>query len=168
MKAKLIVPALSLGLALVSSQASARTFHYPASECVPVSGSAACVDYGQWGVGSICSTAVTVECALPITYIDNTQNVSQVTYFGYDRNSTSGANLTCTLQKRDSDGTVMNSWTLGMSTPTSAAAGVLTKNFPAPNVLQNRFWSMRCTIPGVQAGQFSHLTNFLLVSNDSN
>ena len=159
MKRMLIGATLSLGLALVASQASARSYQFHGSVCAPIAGAQDCVDYTQFGVHNICPSPVTVECPLPISWVSSTPNVFQTYFVGYDRSTLT--NLDCTLQKTDINGGVLYSATLSVT-----STGPSIKTF-FPNVSQQSVWRLRCTIPGVQGGQFSHLASMFVGTNES-
>lgn len=164
---KLVLTALTLGLALASSQASARTFVIPGTICGPVLGSASCIEYGQYGAQNNCASVATVECPLPSDYANaGATNVYQTYFVAYDRNSgnTSTTNVSCTLQKTDFEGTLL--YTASLSTSNGGAgSGSQIRTF-FPNVSQGGFWRMRCSLPAVQAGAISHLTNLLVGTNE--
>ena len=158
---KLLLAAMlpaALGLA---APVSARTFYYPGTVCQPTAGAGTCIDFDQYGAHNNCSTAVSVECALPIT-TSGSPSVWQMYYTGYDRSTT--ANVNCQLQKTTAEGNVT------YSTNVNTSNGGLNSGaqFPIafPNVPADGFWRLRCSIPGLNAGQASHVTNLLLSTSE--
>jgi hypothetical protein len=152
---KLLLAALPIALALPASQAFGRTFVIPGTVCQPIPSSAGCIDYTQFGVHNTCGSTATVECPMASSYVGS-PSVYQAYFVAYDRNTST--NVSCTLQRSDYTGAVLYSATL--STSGSSASAMIRTFFP--NVPQSAFWRMRCTIPAVQSGQVSHITNLLL------
>ena len=157
---KLVLATLTVGVALASSQAFARTVLIPGTVCQPIQGAQGCVEYSQYGTHNICATTITVECPLPASEPNASPHPSvyQVYYTAYDRHTTQ--NVSCTIQKTDTSGNSTYS-----ATASTGGGGVGSGvQFPIvfPNVGQDGWWRLSCTIPGVQAGWFSHVTNILL------
>jgi len=156
----LVLATLAAGV-MVSSSAFARTILVPGTICQPVQGSGGCIEYSNYGVHNICSGVATVECPLPASENNNSPlpTVYQVYYTGYDRST--AANVNCSVQKTDTSGNVVYS-----AAANTGGGGVGSGvQFPIvfPNVSQDGWWRLRCTIPGVQtAGWFSHVTNILV------
>lgn len=150
---------------LVSSQASARTTLVHGSVCQPVQGSGGCIEYSNYGVHNICSGTATVECPFPTDERNSSPlpNVYQVYYTAYDRHTSS--NINCTIQKVGFDGNA--SYSAPANTGGGGVGSGIQSPIVFPNVSQDGWWRMRCTIPGVQtAGWFSHITNILVGTDE--
>jgi hypothetical protein len=156
---KLIAATLPIGLALASSQALGRTHINTGTVCQPIAGST-CITYSQHGVGNNCSSEQTVECPLVHSF-GGAPTTTQVYYVGYDRHST--ANISCALQRTDSDGNVLFTSTKNTSGEAIASKMVVWLNLNQP---QGFWWRLRCAIPAVEAGEFSHLTSIVMLTNE--
>lgn len=156
----LVLATLTVGVALISSQASARTILIPGGVCQPVQGSGGCIEYSQYGVHNICSGTATVECPLPVDEPNGSlPNVYQLYMGAYDRSTV--ANVSCTVTKLNTDGNPTYTGTL--STGGGGVGASIQLPIVFPNVTSDGWWRLRCSIPGVQtAGWFSHVTEILI------
>jgi hypothetical protein len=160
MKRSLLL-ALPFGLALLSAPASARTYMYPGAVCqAALPSQVGCIENTQFGVHNVCGSIATVECPLDSGFLGLGATVSFVSFTGYDRSTLS--NVSCQVQKVNSDGGVL--FTSTISTTGSGAGSQLLSTFP--NISENGFWRMRCSIPAVQAGQFSHVATLSMLTGE--
>lgn len=159
---KIIGAIVPLCFALVSSQAVARTFVTPQTVCQPTSGFTGCINYDQFGAHNTCGVVATVECPLPISYPVATPTVNTVGVFSYDRSTTT--NVSCTLQRTDFAGNVL--YTSTQSTAGGGpGTGVQTNTF-SPAVSASGYWRLRCSVPAVNAGNFSHISNVYVQTSE--
>lgn len=160
MKTSLLL-ALPFGLALLAAPASARTYVYSGVTCqAAFPGQVGCIENTQFGVHNVCGTIVPVECPLDSGFPGVGPNVTFVSFTGYDRSTLS--DVSCQVQKVNSDGGVL--FTSTIATTGSAAGSQLRTTFPG--VSQNGFWRMRCNLPAVQGGQFSHVTTISMLTGE--
>ena len=143
--------------ALISSKASARIFTFHGTVCQPINGSIFGAEYTQFGVHNVSGAPITVECPFPLTGpTGSTPTITGASTFAYDRSTT--ADVSCDLQKVAFDGSLVlsiNAHTTGGG-PGSGFQG-MSYAIPA-GTLESGYWRIRCTIPAVQSGAFSHVT----------
>src|SRR5688572_16347422 len=156
---KLFAAVVPLGLALVASSADARTMVVSGSACQPEAGST-CIQYSQYGAHNVCTSTQNLEC--PITHSYNgSPNVTQVYFTGYDRHSTQ--NVTCTIRRQDAGGDILFSAARSTSGEGAADQIAVWLNLTQP---QGFWWSMRCSLPPAEAGEWSHLTSYVWLTTE--
>lgn len=156
---KMFAAVLPLGLALVASSADAKTWVDMGQDCQPEFGST-CINYSQFGAHNVCSTTQNLEC--PVTHIfGGSPTITQFYFTAYDRHSTQ--NVTCTIRRTDGGGNILFS---SSKNTINEGAGVQTITWLNLNQTQNAWWSMRCSLPPVEAGEFSHLTSYVMLTNE--
>lgn len=147
--------ALSIGLALIPAQAMASAYTH-GTACVPTSGALGCLEYDRYGVHNTCSSAVTVDC--PLTSVrpaGDGINIYQMYVYMYDRNSS--ADVSCSIQQTDVDGSIIYSVTMG----TSGSKSGLYMNHADLNIDERGWWHAQCSIPAPNAsGGYSHVVGF--------
>jgi hypothetical protein len=164
MKHKLLGMVLPLAIALVPSSADASR-HYSTSGVAcegAFAGQQSCLTRNQYGIQNICGSEVTVEC--PVNPSVNTAGQPVVSFFGfqgYDRNPSTDVN--CDLQRIDANGGI--TYTANIKTSGSAAGtqGLLI----SPNTIVQGVWRLRCAMPAVSSGNFSHLVSYGMVTNET-
>jgi hypothetical protein len=164
MKHKLLVAALPVAIALASASASADAgtkFSYSGIGCQSAVGAqSSCLDRTQYGTHNTCGFDVILECPVDTSFVMGT-----ATAFGmqaYDRNSSTDVN--CDLQQVDASGNI--SFTANIKTSASGA-GVMSPFLGSLGPLLGGAWRLRCTLPAVTGGGFSHLVSYMLNNNQS-
>ena len=157
-KRRVPLPATLLAFSLtIPCLANDRVF-YHGTICHPVNASRNIVEYNQYGVYNMSTTAVAkVECPVP-TYLNDELGAffyARVTVF--DRHTS--ANVSCTLRRLDNtDGGIYFQQTKS-STGGGAGAGPQQLQFFEPNspVTAKGYWHLECSLPPKQAGWVSHI-----------
>jgi hypothetical protein len=161
MKTSLLL-ALPLGLTLLSAPASARFYVYSGVGCrAAVPSQVGCIESSQFGVQNACSSPVAVECPLDAGSGVDDPIVTFVSFTGYDRSTV--ADVSCQVQKVSADGSLLFGKTI-KTEPVNGTGAQQPITFP--NIGQSGSWRMRCSIPGVQAGQFSHVTSMSMLTSE--
>lgn len=152
-----------LGATLVGSLvtvpvlANDRAF-YHGTICKPVNASQNIVQYNQYGVHNMSTTAVaTVECPVPSYLNDELGSFFYARVTVYDRNTSK--NVSCTLRRiLNTDGGIYFQQTKS-STGGSPTSGPQQLQFFEPNsaVTAQGYWHLECTLPPKQAGAVSHI-----------
>lgn len=163
MKHKLLGLALPIAAALVANSADAAR-HYPTSgvACEAITGQQGCLDRAQYGIHNTCGFQVTVEC--PVSPSLNTSGQPIVSIFGltgYDRSASTDVN--CDLQRIDGNGNI--TYTANLKT-TGSAAGAQGP-VVSPNTIVQGAWRLRCAMPAVSSGNFSHLVSYSMITNET-
>lgn len=153
-----LLPAALLAFSLATPvAASAEETVFNGAICQPVNASRNFVDYNQYGVYNISTTAVaTVECSLAAV-CPNSDCVFAVHLSLYDRSTTKA--VLCTLRKADKTGVI--TWQQTVSSfgggPGSGSFGFSFNLTPYP-YSGTGVVSLRCSLPPMQSGQASAVT----------
>jgi hypothetical protein len=160
---KLLVAALPvLCLALVSSPASAREYHFSGSGCTPTKESINCAEPGQWGMGNTCTTPMTIFCALPLwKQGTSTPTTVNVVMSAFDRSSSD--NVFCDIHRTDTSG---NDLTTLHVTTTNSQTGIYDVTAPLSGVPATDTWWASCSVPGSNVNGFSHLVTLKFTTSD--
>ena len=156
---KLLAAVLPLGLALASSSADARTHVATGAECQPETGST-CIQFTQFGAHNICTTTQGLECPITHSYVGS-QTITQFYFIGYDRHSSQ--NVSCTIRRTDGAGNILFSSSKNTTGESATSQLIVWLNL---NQTQSAWWNMRCTLPPVEAGEFSHLSSFVTLTTE--
>lgn len=156
---KLFAAVLPLGLALAPSSADARTHVTVGSECQPDLGST-CINYSQFGAHNICGSTQALECPITHSY-SGTPTITQFYYVGYDRHSTQ--DVSCTIRRTDGGGNILFS---SSKNTTGDSASSQTIVWLSLGQTQTAWWSMRCTLPPAESGDFSHLASYVTITSE--
>jgi hypothetical protein len=160
---KLALAAVVLTSAALSGSAFARTFTFPGAVCRPIFDSLSSVEYDQYGLHAVSSsaTAITVECPLLLDYPASgpVPAVTLVDTTVYDRNGT----LSCTLQQVSDDGNLFVSITKSATGGTgSSPATDLT--FTPVGAAASGYWRLRCIVPPKGGGVSNLVTTVVHTS----
>jgi hypothetical protein len=158
--------ALILASAALSSTASARNYSIHAGICRPEPASLGTAEYDQYGVHNTSTTAkLTVECPLPLAYPESGPPplVNEVDITVYTRNSVD--NVECALEQVDIYGNILG---LLINRTFNQGPGSGPIVLPIQPYAQDAsgMWRVRCTIPTVEAGWFSHVTSIFVQTSE--
>jgi hypothetical protein len=158
---KMSVCVAALVFLLVGSEQSRADTMVSGVICVPRSGSQ--VDYDQWGIHNISSSATaTVDCALPTGQVSNNSIMDEVRVTVFDRGATS--RVSCTVYQLGQDGSISYQQTHSTS---SSSASSQELDFVIPIVPSGKPllfpWKIKCTLPPVTASGPSHVVSAYLI-----
>jgi hypothetical protein len=158
--AKSISAVVLSGIAIaIAGSAGAANNGYSGTLCNPIDTTQASrINYSQFGVHNISAATATVECGgLPTVG----SNITSVQATVYDRNSTAGQDVCCTMRVLNNDGLFIASASPCTSGFSSSSMPL---NFTPPANAAGSF-DMSCNIPPVLSGNFSHVTTYRITTS---
>jgi len=159
---KLAFAAMILISGALSGSAFARTYTIHGTICRPIPANLSAAEYDQFGVHNISNATLTIECPLPLSYHEGgtAPAVTSVQTTVYDRSTT--ADVGCVLEHVNLNGAVLMSLfnkTFGLGPGTGSVDLPFT---PDPGADTSGLWRLRCTIPAVESGAFSHVVSAIV------
>jgi len=144
--------------------ATTRTYDFSGNICHRGDSlSGAAVEYDQFGIRNVSSTDPSYPvCALPMSYLPASANVTEVDMLTYDRNSNS--DVSCTIMRTDGNGNIL--YSVVMHSSGNAVGLQNLAAFPPAGTLIQGYWSATCTIPPVTPSGTSYLTAFRVIVNE--
>lgn len=163
---RLGVAVLALAPTLSAGPASALEFLESMTSCQAGAGTATfALDYSQFGVANVSSSAVSVECPLNLSDLNPRNNVVTLARtVVFDRSTTS--DIACDLQFTDFSGRAVFTTSVH-STGGGPGSGPQELTYPfSVFPFAVAYWRVHCTIPPVESGAFSHVVSTALGTSE--
>ncbi len=164
----LTLVAMILASATVSSTASARNYTIHGTICRPEPASLGNAEYDQYGVhNTSTTTTITVECPLPLAYPESGPPplVNEVDLRSIP--GTASQDVECAVEQVDADGNIRGLLINRTFRQGPGSGPIVLPIGPGP-ILKDAtgMLRLRCTIPPVDSGWFSHVTSIFVQTSE--